>query len=73
MGLAASSLTTWVPEPSSGCAPAAVQDAAGQLAQLVAVEHLVGVALPGRVKEAPLLLKALYDEDLAEEDLVMAW
>lgn len=49
------------------------QDPAGQLAQLVAAEHLLGVALPGRVREAPLLLKALYDEDLAEEELIVAW
>jgi translation initiation factor 5 len=48
-------------------------DAAGQLAQLVACEHLLGVAAPGRVKEAPLVLKALYDADLAEEALVAAW
>lgn len=39
----------------------------------MAVEHLLGVALPERVKEAPLLLKALYDEDLAEEELIVAW
>jgi translation initiation factor 5 len=48
-------------------------DAAGQLAQLVACEHLLGVAAPGRVKEAPLVLKALYDADLAEEALIAAW
>jgi translation initiation factor 5 len=48
-------------------------DAAGQLAQLVAAEHLMGVAAPGRVREAPLLLKAMYDADLAEEDLIVAW
>lgn len=48
-------------------------DAAGQLAQLVAVEYMLGVGLEGRVREAPLVLKTLYDEDLAEEDLILAW
>jgi translation initiation factor 5 len=48
-------------------------DPAGQLAQLVAVEHFVGVAAPGRAKEAPLVLKAMYDADLAEEGLILAW
>lgn len=48
-------------------------DAAGQLAQLVALEHLLGVTLRARVKEAPLVLKAMYDADLAEEDLILAW
>jgi translation initiation factor 5 len=31
------------------------------------------VTLPERVKEAALLLKVLYDEDLAEEEVVLAW
>jgi translation initiation factor 5 len=48
-------------------------DPAGQLAQLVAMEHLLGVTLEGRAREAPLVLKALYDADLAEEDLIVAW
>ncbi len=48
-------------------------DPAGQLAQLVAMEHLLGVTLEGRSREAPLVLKALYDADLAEEDLIVAW
>ncbi|RMZ52936.1 hypothetical protein APUTEX25_001055 [Auxenochlorella protothecoides] len=49
------------------------KDAAGQLGQLVAVEKLVGVTLPARVREAPLVIKALYDLDLVEEDLILAW
>lgn len=53
--------------------PPSVQDAAGQLGQLVAVEKLVGVTLPARVREAPLVIKALYDLDLVEEDLILAW
>ncbi|KAH7622711.1 hypothetical protein Ndes2526B_g03547 [Nannochloris sp. 'desiccata'] len=48
-------------------------DPAGQLAQLVAMEHLLGVTLEGRSREAPLVLKALYDADLADEDLIVAW
>ena len=49
------------------------RDAAGQLAQLVAAEKLLGTVLPGRVREGPLVLKALYDEDLVEEGLIFAW
>ena len=48
-------------------------DPASQLAQLVAVESLLGVTLKGRAREAPLVLKVLYDADLAEEDLILAW
>ena len=28
---------------------------------------------PERVKEAPLILKALYDLDLADEEVIVAW
>jgi translation initiation factor 5 len=48
-------------------------DPSGQLAQLVAMEALVGVDQPARAKEAPLVLKALYDADLAGEELIVAW
>ncbi|CAK0738548.1 hypothetical protein CVIRNUC_001058 [Coccomyxa viridis] len=44
-----------------------------QLAQLVALERLLGVHLPERTKEAALVLQALYDEDIVEEDLIVAW
>lgn len=50
-----------------------VADAAGQLAQLVAAEHILGMYLSGRARETPLVLKAMYDEDLVEEDLIVAW
>ena len=49
------------------------QDPAGQLAQLVAMEHLLSSTLSDRLREAPLVLKVLYDEDLADEGLIMAW
>lgn len=49
------------------------RDSQGQLAQLVALEHLLGVAAPARIREAALALKALYDADIAEEDIILAW
>ena len=49
------------------------QDPAGQLAQLVAVEYLLTGAQSARLREAPIILKVLYDEDLADEALIMAW
>jgi translation initiation factor 5 len=50
-----------------------LQDPASQLAQLVALEHLLAVTLPERAKEAPLALKALYDADVIAEELMLAW
>ena len=47
-------------------------DAPGQLALLVGLEWLCA-AHPARLREAALGLKALYDEDLAEEDMLLAW
>ena len=49
------------------------QDPTSQLAQLVALEHLLGVTLPERAREASLALKALYDEEIAPENLILAW
>lgn len=48
-------------------------DAALQLASLVAFEYVVALLQPERMKEAALALKAMYDEDLAEEDIILAW
>lgn len=33
----------------------------------------VQVGCPDKVREAPLALKAIYDADLAEEDIILAW
>jgi hypothetical protein len=49
------------------------KDAAGQLAQLVAAEWVLAGGGAARQREAPLLLKAMYDADLADEELVVAW
>ena len=35
--------------------------------QLLALEWLLGVGMPDKLKEAPLAVKALYDEDVADE------
>ena len=53
--------------------PPLPQDPTSQLAQLVALEHLLGVILPERAREASLALKALYDEEIAPESLILAW
>ncbi|GLI62885.1 eukaryotic translation initiation factor 5 [Volvox africanus] len=49
------------------------QDAQSQLAQLIALEYIFAVVAPGRIKEAPYALKMLYELDLIEEDVILAW
>ncbi|GLC41065.1 hypothetical protein PLESTB_000947300 [Pleodorina starrii] len=49
------------------------QDAQSQLAQLIALEYIFAVAAPGRLKEAAYALKMLYELDLVEEDVILAW
>ena len=39
----------------------------GSRSQLLALEWLLGVGMPDKLKEAPLAVKALYDEDIADE------
>jgi translation initiation factor 5 len=49
------------------------RDASGQLFQLVALEHLLAAQLPARAREVPAVLKTLYDEDLVDEKIFVAW
>mmetsp|Transcript_23277 Transcript_23277/g.59488 ORF Transcript_23277/g.59488 Transcript_23277/m.59488 type:complete len:461 (-) Transcript_23277:425-1807(-) len=49
------------------------KDKPSQLAQLIALEHFLTATAPARAKEAPLALKALYDADLADDDVIAAW
>ncbi len=50
-----------------------------QVAQLVALEHLVGCVLPGKIKQTASALQALYNEEIVVEVLfpvrctVTAW
>ena len=46
---------------------------AAQADLLAALEHFVGVAKPSALGEIGFALKALYDEDLVEEDAINAW
>lgn len=47
-------------------------DGKAQLKLLIALEALL-LEKPGREKEAAHVVKALYDEDLAEEDIILHW
>ena len=50
-----------------------LEDANSQLALLGGLEHFVTVADPSQVKETPKVLKALYDMDIVEEEVILAW
>ncbi|XP_078428465.1 eukaryotic translation initiation factor 5-like [Wolffia australiana] len=54
-------------------AAAAGQDEAGQICLLQGLERFVAGAGPEAVKEVALVLKLLYDEDVVEEEVVVAW
>ena len=44
-----------------------------QPAALIALEHLVGVLLPTRVKEVALVMKVLYEYDMVSDDVFDQW
>lgn len=44
-----------------------------QMAQLLALEYLVGVTDPDRLTQVALALKALYEDDIVVEELIIAW
>eukprot|EP00239_Pterosperma_sp_CCMP1384_P009862 CAMPEP_0197861166 /NCGR_PEP_ID=MMETSP1438-20131217/37043_1 /TAXON_ID=1461541 /ORGANISM="Pterosperma sp., Strain CCMP1384" /LENGTH=462 /DNA_ID=CAMNT_0043478255 /DNA_START=332 /DNA_END=1720 /DNA_ORIENTATION=+ len=46
---------------------------AGQLALLAGFEFLLGVTDSSLLKETGMVLKTLYDEDICEEDNIVAW
>lgn len=49
------------------------QESAWQAGQLIALERLCGVLLPGRVKEVALVMKVLYEYDIIEDDVFLQW
>ncbi|KAL2520076.1 putative eukaryotic translation initiation factor 5-2 [Forsythia ovata] len=52
---------------------AATQDESSQSILLHAVESFCGKARPEAVKEVALVLKALYDNDVLEEEFIVEW
>ncbi|KAL3130990.1 hypothetical protein ABBQ38_000314 [Trebouxia sp. C0009 RCD-2024] len=48
-------------------------DPPSQMAQLLALEYLVGVTDPDRLNQVSLALKALYDDEIVDEALIIAW
>ncbi|GAB4844847.1 hypothetical protein Ancab_038238 [Ancistrocladus abbreviatus] len=52
---------------------AAAQDEGSQLLLLHSIEAFCGKARPEAVKEVALVLKALYDADVLEEEFILEW
>ncbi|KAI3464443.1 hypothetical protein Pfo_021106 [Paulownia fortunei] len=52
---------------------AAVQEEGSQVLLLHAIESFCGKASPEAVKEVALVLKALYDNDVLEEEFIVEW
>ncbi|KAK9271118.1 hypothetical protein L1049_026707 [Liquidambar formosana] len=51
----------------------ATQEDGSQMVLLRAIEFLCGKPIPQAVKEVALVLKALYDNDVLEEEFVLEW
>jgi translation initiation factor 5 len=49
------------------------EDTTKQIGQLLALEYLVGVALPDKTRQTAVALKALYDEDVVDEGCIQYW
>mmetsp|Transcript_1280 Transcript_1280/g.3851 ORF Transcript_1280/g.3851 Transcript_1280/m.3851 type:complete len:498 (+) Transcript_1280:417-1910(+) len=49
------------------------EDSSKQVAQLVALEYLIGCVLPGKIKQTAAALQALYNEEVVVEDVILAW
>ena len=50
-----------------------LEDANSQLALLGGLEYFVTISDPSQLKETPKVLKALYDMDIVEEEVILAW
>ena len=50
-----------------------MKTAADQQVLIASLERHVGVADPAQAKMTPVLLKALYDEDFLDEEVIMSW
>lgn len=50
-----------------------LSDANSQLVMLGGLEHFVTVASPDQIKELPKVLKVLYDMDICDEEVILAW
>jgi len=50
-----------------------LEDANSQLALLGGLEHFVTIAEPNHVKDMAKTLKVLYDLDIVEEEVILAW